>query len=188
MAIEFSALDARVETTTIEGLELHHMKVVGDTRGMLVELIPGGSENPILAPGFGNCYSSIATGRHIGRAAHVHSELHERFFTLTGCALWFFHDLRDGSPSAGTSYAVILGSDRPEEAVLDPVYVLADRDMVRAVVPPGVYHAYWPLTDAPVVVVTAASLSHDDADYDRRSADSIPGCVEYLAQYGISLR
>lgn len=180
-------VDARVEGTTIAGLELHHTKVLGDPRGLLVECIQGGSANPILEPGFGNLYVSIAVGKHTGRAAHVHQKLHERFFTLTGTALWFFHDFRDGSPTFGKSYAVVLGFDRPTTPVPDSVYTLTDRDMIRAVVPPGIYHAYWPLTEQPVFVVCVASLPYDVADYDRRPPSTIPGCRERLAKYGIAL-
>ncbi len=179
--------DARVEVTPIEGLELHHTKVTGDPRGLLAELIQGGSSNPTLDVGFGNLYASIAIGKHTGRAAHVHLKLHERFFTLTGTALWFFHDLRETSPTFGTSYAVVLGFDRPTATVSDPTYVLADNDMVRAIVPPGIYHAYWPLTEAPVFVVCVASLPYDAADYDRRLPSAVPGCRELLARYGITV-
>lgn len=180
-------IDARVETTTIAGLELHHTKVVGDARGLLAELIQGGNANPVLSNGFGNLYTSIAIGKHTGRAAHFHFKLHEFFFTLTGTALWFFHDFRDGSPTFEKSYSVVLGFDRPIGDAHDPVYVLADKDMVRCVVPAGVYHAYWPLTDAPVFVVSVASMTHDNADYDRRPPSAVPGCRESLARYGITL-
>ncbi|MFH1430590.1 MAG: hypothetical protein ABIG71_03660 [Candidatus Uhrbacteria bacterium] len=179
--------DAKVEATSIGGLELHHTKVVGDSRGMLAELVRDGAKNPVLEPGFGNLYVSIATGKHTGRAAHVHFELRELFFTLTGTALWFFHDLRKESPTFGTSYACIFGFDRPDRDVPDPVYVLADQDMVRVDVPPGVYHAYWPLTDTAVTVLALPSLPHDDTDYDRRPPQDIPGCTEHVARYGIAL-
>lgn len=132
-------------------------------------------------------YTSIAIGKYTGRAAHAHTKLRELFFTLSGCALWYFHDLRQDSPTSGKSYACVLGFDRPPMAVSDPVYVLADRDMVRCDVPPGVYHAYWPLTDTPVVVVAVSSLSHDDADYLRIAPRDIPSCAERISKYGIAL-
>ncbi|MBI4433309.1 dTDP-4-dehydrorhamnose 3,5-epimerase family protein [Candidatus Uhrbacteria bacterium] len=177
--------DARVETTAIVGLELHHTKVVGDARGLLAELVQGGTANPVLAPGLGNLYVSIAVGKHVGRAAHFHFRLRELFFTITGTAVWFFHDFRSESPTAGQSFVVVLGAERPAMPTADPVYVLADRDMVRVDVPPGVYHAYWPLTDTPVAVLAAPSLPHDDTDYDRRKPSEIPGCRELLARYQI---
>ncbi|MBI2482568.1 dTDP-4-dehydrorhamnose 3,5-epimerase family protein [Candidatus Uhrbacteria bacterium] len=177
--------DARVETTPIAGLELHHTKVVGDARGLLAELVQGGTANPVLAPGLGNLYVSIATGKHTGRAAHFHFRLRELFFTMTGSAVWLFHDFRSTSPTAGQSFVCVLGAERPPESVADPMYVLADRDMVRVDVPAGVYHAYWPLTDTPVVVLAAPSLPHDDTDYDRRKPIEVPGGREALARYGI---
>lgn len=179
--------DARVETTSIDGLELHHTKVVGDARGLLAELVQGGGANPILAPGFGNLYTSVAIGKHTGRAGHFHFKLHERFFTLTGSTVWFFHDFRDGSPTFGKSFTCILGYDRPLEGMPGLAYTFSDHDMVRAVVPPGVYHAYWPLTDAPVMVLAVASKPRDDTDYDRRKSIDVPGCREAIAAYGITL-
>ncbi|MDO8425175.1 MAG: hypothetical protein Q7T01_01525 [bacterium] len=177
--------DARVETTTIAGLELHHTKVVGDSRGMLAELIRNGSANPILGAGLGNLYVSIAMGKHIARAGHHHTNNLERFFTLSGCALWYFSDLREDSPTRGHQYACVLGADRPRDAVPDPVYVLADIDMVRAIVPTGVYHVFWPLTEAPVSVLAAASVSHELEDVVRTPWQTVHGCAERVAQYGI---
>lgn len=179
--------DARIETTSISGLELHHTKVVGDACGFLAELVRGGSANPVLAPGFGNLYTSVAIGKHTGRAGHFHFKLHERFFTLTGSAVWFFHDFREGSPTFGKSFTCVLGYDRPPEGTPGPAYILSDRDMVRVVVPPGVYHAYWPLTDAPVIVLAVASTPHNDADYDRRKPVEVPECREALTLFGITL-
>ncbi|MDO8599550.1 MAG: dTDP-4-dehydrorhamnose 3,5-epimerase family protein [bacterium] len=186
-AIHATLADARVELTPINGLELHHTKVVGDARGLLAELVQGGAANPVLSHGFGNLYTSIAIGKHTGRAAHLHVKLHEIFCTLTGTALWFFHDFREASPTFGKSHAVVLGFDRPTTAVPDSVYVLSEKDMARCIVPGGVYHAYWPLTDAPVFVVSIASMPHDDADYDRRKPDTVPGCRDWVGKYGIAL-
>ncbi|MFH1098936.1 MAG: hypothetical protein V1723_03380 [Candidatus Uhrbacteria bacterium] len=180
-------IDARVEITPIDGLELHHTKVIGDARGFLAELVQGGSTNSILAPGFGNLYLSVAVGKYTGRAGHFHFKLHERFFTITGSAVWFFHDLRDGSPTFGKSFTCVLGFDRPPEGTPGPEYVLADRDLARTVVPPGVYHGYWPLTDAPVIVLAVTSMPHDDADYDRRKPAEVPGCREALQPFGITV-
>ena len=171
--------------TTIEGLELNLTKFIGDARGFLAEMLQGGWENPLVKDvPIGNIYSSVATGKHIGRAAHFHFKNREIFFTLTGTALWLFHDFREGSPTFGQSWGYIAGMKKPEMTVHHPVYVLEEKHMARVVVPTGVYHAYWPLTEEVVMVVALASVPHDDADYDRRKPAVVPGFPEVLSAYG----
>lgn len=174
--------------TSINGLELHLTKFIGDSRGFLAEMLQGGFENDLVKEvGVRNIYTSVATGKHIGRAAHFHFKNREIFFTLTGTALWLFHDFREGSPTRGQSWGYIAGLKKPDFEVHQPVYVLEEKNMARVVVPTGVYHAYWPLTDDPVMVVALASVPHDDADYDRRRPAEVPGFSEILSQYSISL-
>lgn len=178
--------DMDVIKTPIQSLEIHLQKVFGDTRGLLAEMLPGGTANPAVAThGIGNMYASIATGKHIARAAHFHFKNHEIFFTLTGTALWLFHDFREGSPTSGQNVGLVLGFETPAFPVHHPVYVLDKKQMARVVVPTGVYHAYWPLTDEKVVVASVASVPHDDADYDKRPPSAVPGFFDILAQYGI---
>ncbi len=171
----------------IDGLRVELQKVVGDSRGLLAELLPGGARDPAVAEfGIGNLYASIATGRHVARAGHFHFKNHENFFTLTGVALWLFHDFRENSPTFGVTAGLVLGAAAPETAVQHPQFVLTEKQMARVGVPVGVYHAYWPLTDEKVVVVAAASDPHNDADYDRRPPAEVPGFREELAKYGIA--
>lgn len=172
--------------TKILGLEFQPQKVVGDPRGLLAEMIQGGTASSVVQEhGIGNIYSSIATGKHIGRAAHYHYKNHEIFFTLTGSALWLFHDFRKDSPTFGQSEGVIVGWEKPTSEVHHPVHVLSDKQFLRVVVPTGVYHAYWPLTDNPVTVVAVASVPHNDADYWRGKPVEVPGFPDILKLYGI---
>lgn len=172
--------------TPISGLELHLQKVFGDPRGILAEMLPGGSANPAVAEhGLGNIYASIATGKHTARAAHFHFKNHEIFCTLTGTALWLFHDFREKSPTFGQNAGVVVGFTLPTTPVHHPVYVLDQKQMARVIVPAGVYHAYWPLTDEKVVVCSMASDPHDDADYDKRPPSAVPGFFDLLSQYGM---
>lgn len=174
--------------TAIEGLLVRPQKVVGDSRGLLAEMLQDGAASPLVAAhGIGNVYASIATGKHVGRAAHFHFENHEIFYTLTGTALWLFHDFREGSPSFGADFGLVLGSDRLEGKLLHDSYLLADGKFAGVEVPVGVYHAFWPLTEEKVVTVAVASVPHSDADYDRRPPAEVPGFREILAGYGISL-
>lgn len=174
--------------TSIEGLELHLTKFIGDSRGFLAEMLAGGFENPLVRDGgVRNIYTSVATDKHIGRAAHFHFKNREIFFTLTGTALWLFHDFRDGSPTRGQSWGYIAGMKKPDFTVNHPVYVLEEKHMARVVVPTGVYHAYWPLTDEAVMVVALASVLHDDADYDRRKPAEVPCFTDIISRYGITV-
>lgn len=174
--------------TDIEGLDVELQKVFGDTRGILAEMVQGGVNNEsVKEHGIGNIYTSIATGKHTARAAHFHYKNHELFFTLTGTALWLFHDFREGSKTFGQNVGMIVGFDSPTEPVHHPVYVLDQKQMARVVVPTGVYHAYWPLTEGKVVVMAVASVPHDDADYDRRTVKTVPGFLDILATYGVDI-
>ena len=176
-------------TTEIQGLEIHLQKFFGDSRGLLAEMIQGGMQNSVVQEfGVGNIYASIATGRHIARAAHFHFKNHEIFFTLTGTALWLFHDFRESSATFGQNVGMVVGFDSPTVPVHHPVYVLDQKQMARVIVPTGVYHAYWPLTDEKVVTVAVASEKHDDADYDRRTIKTVPGFLDILAQYGMDIQ
>lgn len=171
--------------TEIKGLEIQPQKVVGDERGMLAEMIQGGTENPVTAHGIRNIYTSIAVGKHTGRAAHYHYKLHELFFTLTGTALWLFHDFRKDSPTFGKSAGVVVGFEKPNFPVFHDVLTLDQKQFARVVVPAGVYHAYWPLTDEKVMVVAVASQPHDNEDYWRGKPAEVPGFPEILGKYGI---
>jgi len=173
--------------TSINGLEIHLEKVLGDSRGLLAEMIPSGAQNDAVSRGIGNIYASIATGKHIGRAAHYHFKNHEIFFTLSGTALWLFHDFRKDSPTFGKIEGFVLGFDSPEEEIFHPIYVLGQKQMARVSVPAGVYHAFWPLSEEKVTVVAVASVSHDDNDYWRGKPEEVPGFKKELAKYGINI-
>ncbi len=169
----------------IQGLEIQPQKVVGDERGFLAEMIQGGTKNAVTDHGIGNIYTSVAVGKHTGRAAHYHYKNHEIFFTLTGTALWLFYDFRKESVTFGETVGVVVGMKKPDFPVHHEIYTLDEKKFVRVVVPAGVYHAYWPLTDEPVMVTAVASEMHDNADYWRGKPSEVPGFTEILAQYGI---
>ena len=172
--------------TPIQGLAVRLEQVIGDPRGFLAQMLPGGTGNPaVQSHGIGNIYASIATGKHIARAAHFHFNNHEIFFTITGTALWLFHDFRAGSVSEGKNFGLVLGFDAPTTAVHHEIFTLDQKKIARVSVPVGVYHAFWPLTDEKVITIAVASEPHDDADYDRRTIKTVPGFLDILASYGI---
>lgn len=175
-------------TTPIDGLTVELQKVFGDQRGVLGEMLQHGTENPAVAGhGIGNIYTSMGTGKHIARAAHFHFKNREIFFTLTGTALWLFHDFREGSATFGMNAGLVLGMHAPTFPVYHPIYTLDQKNYARVTVPTGVYHAFWPLTDETVATVAIASVPHDDADYDRRTIKQVPGFLDILATYGMDV-
>ena len=150
--------------TTIADLKIRINKVIEDQRGFLCELAPKGLNDELLVGGVRNIYASTAIGKGKGRGGHYHEKNIESFFTLSGTALWFFHDFRQKSPTFDTSYAVILGLESPEDMPC-PVYTVSQSKMAQVSVPPGVYHVFYPLTDKPVTVVALASEGFDKNDY-----------------------
>ncbi len=170
--------------TPIQGLTITLRKVVGDPRGMVAEMIPGGTENPDAAVGIKHIYASIGTGKHISRAGHYHDRKVEFFYALTGTVLWAFQDLRKDSPTFGKTYGVVVGWSPCN--VPGPQYVLEQNQMAQMLVPTGVYHVYWPLTDEKVVNICIASTVHDE-DYVRMKPEELPEMVTLARAYGISL-
>ena len=91
----------QVLVTTLKDLTIVLNKVIGDPRGYLAEMAPGGIKNEFLKKGFGNLYAAVATGKHVARAGHYHFKSWENHYTLTGTALWLFTDFRKQSPTFG---------------------------------------------------------------------------------------
>jgi len=156
--------------TGISGLKIKVNKVVMDKRGVLCELSAGENDN-FLASGVKNIYASIATGKHTARAGHFHFKNVENFYTLSGTALWFFKDCRKGSPTHGKEFKIILGFDKPNVSTKTPFLTIDNSQMAQVLVPSGVYHIFWPLTEAPVTVLAIASEPYDKDDYARPDSE-----------------
>lgn len=171
--------------TNIDGLLLRKNKVVKDTRGFLAEIAPAGSEDALLVEGIKNIYASIATGKHIARAGHLHKKNIENFFTISGTALWLFVDCRKESPTFNKYHMVILGSKPPSFETDIPYYTIEGSIIAQAFIPAGVYHVFWPLTDENVTVLAIASESYDKNDYDKIDLKNYPEIRSRLAEFGI---
>lgn len=136
-----------------------------DERGLLFELLPGGTRNEYISGKIGNIYASVATKRFTPRAGHYHRLLEESFFTLSGAALWYFRDFREKSATFGRDYLAVIGdSDQGVDRRVRR-YLIDDVGAVHVVVPPGVYHIYFPLTSKPVLVVAVGSREYNHSDY-----------------------
>lgn len=172
--------------TSIAGLTVVRNKAIGDARGWLGELLPGGAAHPDAKEGLGNIYLSVAVGRGVARAGHYHHRQSEVFFTVTGTALWAFRDYRENSPTFGSIQTVVFSDEEIPQGPA-PLYHIGPEAMPGIVVPHGVYHVYWALTDEPVRVVCIATTPHDESDYVRLLPDEIPGLQAMVATYKVIL-
>ncbi len=159
--------------TPIKNLKIKLNKIIGDKRGYLYEIAPGGSKNKFINGKIGNIYCSTATQKDMARGGHYHHKLIEIFYTLTGTALWLFKDFRKNSKTFGKTYAVILGEkDKNINSDLkktDSYYL--PKSMAQVLVPAGVYHVYYPLTEKRVEVLAVTNLPHDNDDYVKFSPE-----------------
>jgi len=155
--------------TPIDGLKINLNKVVGDIRGHLFEIAPGGTENDLVGGKIGNVYIATASKKGVGRGGHYHHKLIENFYTLTGSALWLFKDFRKKSKTFNQTYAAIFGDKKIEKIEADQ-YILPD-NMAQVLVPEGVYHVFYPLTDKEVTVLALTNLPHYNDDYVRISPE-----------------
>jgi len=160
---------SEVIKTPIEGLKIGLNKTIGDVRGYLCEVAPGGTENEFVGGKIGNVYCATATQKGIARGGHYHNSLIENFYTLTGSALWLFKDFRESSKTFGETYVAIFGDEKVEGIEADQ-YVLPE-SMAQLLVPEGVYHVFYPLTDKKVIVMALTNLPHDNDDYVRLAVE-----------------
>ena len=143
------------------------MKVVDDGRGYLGEVAPRGLVRSHFPGGVKNVYVSTAKMGEV-RAGHYHLKLIETFITVSGRALWYFHDMRSRSKSQGATFGCLAGFSTEESSGLRmPI----DVGFSEILVPSGVYHVFYALS--PVTTVLAfASLGYDPKDYVRLEATS----------------
>ena len=172
----------------IKGLNLYLNKVVSDPRGSYCDMAPGGTDNPLYADGIKHIHASIATHKYIPRGGHYHFYLKENFFTLSGTALWYFYDFDKNSPTYGQSYSVILGYDKLGMDLGIPEYTIDQGAAAQIAIDPGVYHVYFPLTDAETVVAGTGSLDFDPKDYDRTKVEDVPGAMETFERVKAALQ
>ena len=170
--------------TPIEGLKIKIQKVVWDARGVLCELTPQGMEDPFLKAGVKNISPSTSLEKHVHRAAHYHHKNIENFYTLSGVALWVFVDFRENSPTKGKVFDVVIGFDKTDAK---NAYQISDNKLAHVLVPNGVYHVFWQLTDKPVTVVSLASQPYTAEDYCKMDPMAIPGVKDVVAKYGIGV-
>ena len=164
--------------TPIAGLNLYLNKVVSDERGSYCDMAPGGTDNELYADGIKHIHASIATKKFVPRGGHYHFKLKENFFTLSGTALWYFYDFNKDSPTFGQGFAIILGHDKLGIDVGVPECAIYKNFAAQVSISPGIYHVFWPLTDAETVVTGTGSHDFEAEDYDRTKVEDVPGAIE----------
>lgn len=172
------------EETSIDGLRLLLNKVVGDERGVFADLAE--TDNPVFEQPIRHIHASIATTKGVGRGGHYHHHLTETFYVLSGIGLCLFHDFREDSPTKGATYAVILGYEKPEDVTPLPIYTISGGSLAQVITPPGVYHAFWPLSDEKLVIAATGTHGYDEDDYVRPLISEIPGAEDLLRQHNIT--
>lgn len=170
--------------TPIKGLRLLLNKVVGDKRGVFTDLAE--EDNPVFETGIRHIHASIATQRGVARGCHYHHRLIETFYLLTGTGLCLFHDFRQDSPTKGATYATVLGYEKPKQATPLPTYTISEGTLAQIIVPPGIYHAFWPLSDEKLVIAAMGTTGYDPTDYARPELSEIPGAEDILRQHNIA--
>ncbi len=175
----------KIIQTSIDGLKIKLNKVIGDKRGYLYEIAPGGNGNELINGEIGNIYCSSATQKGVARGGHYHHKLIENFCVISGTALWLFKDFRQSSKSYGKIYAVIVGEKAKGVEKFDvPSYCLPEVS-AQVLVPAGVYHVYYPLSDEKVEVIAITNLPHDNSDYVRLLPEEDESLKKFLEKLNL---
>lgn len=168
--------------TPIAGVKILLNKVVSDERGHFIGLAE--SDNPALGD-LKNLHASVATTKHVARGTHYHHRLTENFYTLAGTALWILHDFDKDSATHGVTHALVLGDGKKNIKTTLPTFYIDGGHMAQLTIGPGVYHAFWPLTDAGAVVFVTGNTDYDPKDFVRPTLEEIPGAQKILKEHGI---
>ncbi len=170
--------------TGIDGLTITMNKVVNDWRGSLYELLPEGSKNPSVSGGIGNMYVSVGKKKFVGRVGHYHKNNVENFFTIGGAALWVFYDMRKGSKTERAVFGAIFGDEFDGKTYLQ-VMTIDKGTLAKICVPAGVWHAYWPITEKPSVIIAVGSVPYEKEDNEKIEYSDIGSVVGILKREGV---
>ncbi len=172
--------------TGLNGATIERQSRIGDMRGAVLHVLPGGVLNP---EGFGSelkdVYAFTAEGKNVMRGGHYHPVLNELFLPMSGTALWILSDFREASPTFQKTVAFIMGLRKSEGLPDLPCYTLDEGSLPRLRVPAGVYHAVIPLTDERVMTIALGSTPYDKEDYRYPTVDEVPSMRTILDSLGI---
>jgi dTDP-4-dehydrorhamnose 3,5-epimerase-like enzyme len=152
--------------TPIDGLFIGSNKTISDERGSLYELVPNGIQNQFFpSHAVGNIYASKAVKKYIPRAGHYHKSCVDIFLTVTGTVLWYFEDFREDSGTRGETFAFTCGESETSPLPSVPHLPNHVNGVTFLLVPTGVYHIYFPLSDTPALIFAVSSEPYNAADY-----------------------
>jgi dTDP-4-dehydrorhamnose 3,5-epimerase-like enzyme len=179
-------LSYEIVSTPIAGLKILLNKVVGDSRGYFCDLAE--ADNPMFKKKVRHIHGSLAVSMGVARAAHYHYRLHETLYTLSGTALWIFHDFKKTSKTFGATYALLAGFSKKGIITKGaPSYFIDRGSFAQFSIAPYVYHAFWPLTPERTVVVAVGEAGYDPTDYARPKLEEMPAAARILKKYGIKI-
>ena len=118
----------------IEGCLIEPLKKFSDARGWLGEFFRIDELPAPLNPVMG--YLSL-TKPNVSRGPHEHVDQTDLFLFFSGTFRLYAWDARETSPTYGCRLVLDVGEKNP----------------VRAIIPPGVVHAYWNVGDTEALVV-----------------------------------
>ena len=162
--------------TPINGLKVHLNKIVGDRRGYFCDLAE--TDNPLFKDGCRHLHASIGMHKGVARGAHYHLRLKENFYMLSGTSLLVFHDFNTKSKTFGKTWSVILGFSNPKvDTRGTKSYFLDKGKLAQVEIPPYVYHAFWPLTNAWVIAFVTGTTGYDPTDYYKPAIEEVLGAA-----------
>jgi dTDP-4-dehydrorhamnose 3,5-epimerase len=138
----------RVQKVDIDGVVLNQTAVVGDDRGIILELID--LRQDYWSAGAPYVYmGTCRPGRAKGWGMHKHHT--DRYMVLTGEMLLVLYDDRDGSPTRG---------------VVQEFY-LTREGLNQMTIPPGVWHAHLNVGIGDLMFVNAPSAPFEHSNPDK---------------------
>jgi len=143
-------MDITVFNGKIADVRCKRLRVFADDRGFFAELLR--ADDPFFGGAFAGFGQTAVTMSYPGviKAFHWHRRQDDAWFVLKGMAQVVLHDLREGSPTKGTTEVFYMGEQNP----------------VLLVIPRGVAHGYRVLGGEPVYLVYHVTQAYDPKDPD----------------------
>ncbi len=139
------------QDTKIQGVKFKKLIRHSDERGFFEEVV---RDDEDIVKKFGQL-SASKTNPGVIKAFHYHEHQDDIWFFPSGNARVVVADIREESPTKGTTESFFMGEDNP--AVL--------------LIPAGVAHGYQVLGNEPVVITYLTTESYDPKDPDEKRID-----------------
>jgi dTDP-4-dehydrorhamnose 3,5-epimerase len=147
------------ERNPIDGVIIHHLRVIPDERGRLMEIMR--RDDPFFN-GFGQVYmTTVYPG--VVKAWHYHTIQVDRFTCIKGMIKAVLYDDRENSPTRGSLNEIFMGEHNP----------------CLVVIPAGVYHGWKCVGECEAYVVNVPSEPYNRTDPDEYRLDPHSGGIPY---------